>query len=157
MGFRPDVGCGPRAVGPDALSVGFSELTCVVSSQTRRDSVPCLLSTWRSETPELLDTSAGRVPTTRLYPQPSPGSPPPTRLQSLPQEASRKSCQKALLPGRGGPSQVPVCLKQSHRRFKGTYQTRMERLVFFLHRRRSRQKSVLSQAPLNSQKPLYSS
>lgn len=41
---------------------------------------------------------------TWLYPYPSPGSPPPTRLQSLPQEASRKSCQKAPLAGRGGPA-----------------------------------------------------
>lgn len=116
----PDVGCGPQAVGPDSLGMGFSELTCVVSNQTRRDSVLCLLSTWCSETLELPGTLPGRVPTAQLYPQPSPGSPPPTRLQSLPQEASRKSCQKAPLPGRGGPSQVPVCLKQSHRPFKGT-------------------------------------
>lgn len=66
--------------------------------------MPCLLSTWRLETSELLGTSPGRVPTTWLYPYPSPGSPPPTRLQSLPQEASRKSCQKAPLAGRGGPA-----------------------------------------------------
>lgn len=86
-----------------------------------------------------LHAAAQLPPRRRPPPTPSPSSPPAARLQSVHEEASRASCQKTHSPGRRCPGQVPVCLNQSRKPFKGASRTRMERFVFFSRRRRRRQ------------------
>lgn len=103
-----------QAVVPASLGAGeHSVRGCQwVPITQKKGPAPCLLST---QVPRLAQHLQPCSPPTPISCSPSP---PP--LQSLHEEAGRKSCQKAPSPGRRRPGQVPVCLNQSRKPFKGT-------------------------------------